>query len=407
MVSNFENPNSYPSTLKEYASRIDDFIYSTKSKYDLELKQKIDKHINGSDLDLKLLFDKLYLDFKIKSESGYYAEATFRTFRAYLVYGLGLRLNELNKGFINDRDIDAGFDEYFLEELYLKILKTQYIKNKDKPKRTSELKSKYFERTFYNYLIREFEHKNESNLRVSEFDRMMVAFVDANLVVGLRPVEWFSVSFCCAVKGPKLIMIVKNGKATHGRANGHQRYLILDDLKLEDQEKINLYWNLLNRYVKKASSLNLNDKDGFGWDEQQTFIKILQERLRLSYIDYFKLRGKVLTNDDQRPTLYSTRHQCIANAKVIGVDKFVIAGAFGHAGKDTATKFYGRKWRGHSGFGIKPTMDSIENVNGSHEFVKTLLANNDKAFYYFDLNIANEFNTDYYKDELKSGLVID
>lgn len=62
---------------------------------------------------------------------------------------------------------------------------------------------------------------------------------------------------------------------------------------------------------------------------------------------------------------------------------------------------------GHSGFSIKPTLDSIENVNGSHEFVKTLLANNLDTFYYFDLNIANEFNTDYYKDELKSGLVID
>ena len=45
--------------------------------------------------------------------------------------------------------------------------------------------------------------------------------------------------------------------------------------------------------------------------------------------------------------------------------------------------------------------------SGSHEFVKTLLANNLDTFYYFDLNIANEFNTDYYKDELKSGLVID
>ena len=407
VVSSFENPNSYPKTLKEYTSRIEDFPYSTKTKYDIELKQKIDKHLDSSELDLKMLYENIYSEFKTKSENGYYAESTFRTYRVYLVYGIGLKLNELNNGSINDEDIDAGFDEYFLEELYLRIINTKYTANKDKPKRTSELKTKYFERTFYNYLVREFEHKNESNTRVSEFDRMMVAFVDANLVVGLRPVEWFSVSFCCAVKGPKLIMIVENGKATHGRANGLKRYLILDDLKHEDQEKIYLYWNLLNKYVRKVSSLNKSSGYTFGWDEKQTFIKILQERLRLSYINYFKLRGKVLTNEDQRPTLYSTRHQCIANAKVKGIDKFVIAGAFGHAGKDTASNFYGRKWRGHSGFSIKPTLDSIENVNGSHEFVKTLLANNLDTFYYFDLNIANEFNTDYYKDELKSGLVID
>lgn len=67
---------------------------------------------------------------------------------------------------------------------------------------------------------------------------MMVAFVDANLVVGLRPVEWFfPFPFCCAVKGPKLTAIVENGKATHGRANGLKRYLILDDLKHEESKK--------------------------------------------------------------------------------------------------------------------------------------------------------------------------
>lgn len=33
-----------------------------------------------------------------------------------------------------------------LEELYLRIINTKYTANKDKPKRTSELKTKYFER---------------------------------------------------------------------------------------------------------------------------------------------------------------------------------------------------------------------------------------------------------------------
>ena len=55
VVSSFENPNSYPKTLKEYTSRIEDFPYSTKTKYDIELKQKIDKHLDSSELDLKML----------------------------------------------------------------------------------------------------------------------------------------------------------------------------------------------------------------------------------------------------------------------------------------------------------------------------------------------------------------
>lgn len=93
VVSSFENPNSYPKTLKEYTSRIEDFPYSTKTKYDIELKQKIDKHLDSSELDLKMLYENIYSEFKTKSENGYYAESTFRTYRAYLVYGIGLKLN--------------------------------------------------------------------------------------------------------------------------------------------------------------------------------------------------------------------------------------------------------------------------------------------------------------------------
>lgn len=406
-MSNFENPNSYPDTLSEYIERIDDFIYSTRTKYELELQQKIDSINKKGITNLADVYTQLVFDFKNKSESGYYAESTFRAYRAYIVYGLALRLIDLNKGVIEDEDIDGGFDEYFVQGLYLKTLSVKYKHEPLKPKRTSELKAKYFERTFYNFLMREFQHKKNNNIRIGEFERLMIAFVDANLVLGLRPIEWFSVSFCCAVKGPKLIMIVGNGKATHGRANGLFRYLILDDLKTEDVEKINLYWNLLNRYIKRVTSNKKNNDKSLSWDEKQTYIKVLGERLRLRYDDFIRLRGKDISSESERPTLYSTRHQCIANAKVKGVDKFIIAGAFGHAGKDTASKYYGKKWRGYSGFSVMPTMDTIERVNGSHEFVKTLLANNVETPYYFDLNMAKEFNTDYYNDELKSGLVID
>ena len=205
-MSNFENPNSYPDTLSEYIGRIDDFIYSTRTKYELELQQKIDSINKKGITNLADVYTQLVFDFKNKSESGYYAESTFRAYRAYIVYGLALRLIDLNKGVIDDEDIDGGFDEYFVQDLYLKTLSVKYKHEPLKPKRTSELKAKYFERTFYNFLMREFQHKKNNNIRIGEFERLMIAFVDANLVLGLRPIEWFSVSFCCAVKGRKFIM---------------------------------------------------------------------------------------------------------------------------------------------------------------------------------------------------------
>ena len=69
VVSSFENPNSYPKTLKEYTSRIEDFPYSTKTKYDIELKQKIDKHLDSSELDLKMLYENvIFILFKNSSQ---------------------------------------------------------------------------------------------------------------------------------------------------------------------------------------------------------------------------------------------------------------------------------------------------------------------------------------------------
>ena len=242
--------------------------------------------------------------------------------------------------------------------------------------------------------------------RIGEYDLLLYAFVEANMVLGLRPVEWFNTSFCCAVNGPSLIMRVLNGKSTHGRANGKIRSLILDDLMEEDKAKVFKYWNMLNRFAVKFASQN--GLKLCGWEEQQTIIKVLGERLSIKYKDFCRLRNIVLTNEDLRPTLYSTRHQCIANAKSNDVDKFDIAGAFGHAGSDTATKYYGKKWRGFGSFKVQPTLDSVLNVNGGLEYVKGLLANNIKLNYDFELNnIVKDLNTIYHKPELKAELVID
>lgn len=405
-MSTFENPNAYEESLQKYSQRLSNIIDSTKKKYNIELEAKLKKHKTIVGSNLKDIYLSIFEEFRVKSKTGYYADSTFRTYRACLIYGLALKLRDLELGLISDHDIDLGFDEYFLDGLYKDILAVEYIANSNKPKRTSELKAKYFEKTFFNYILRDFQAKTDREIKIGDYDQLLVAFVEANLIVGLRPVEWFSVAFCSAINGPKNILIVQNGKATHGRANGYYRYLILDNLKNEELEKIFLYWNLLNRFVKKY----LKQKEQGGpltWEDMQLIIKVLGERLRLKYEEFCSLRKKILDDTDLRPTLYSTRHQCIANAKSKDIDKFIIAGTFGHASKDTAAKHYGRKWRGDFSFNIYPTMDTIERVNGSYDFVKTLLAKTQETPYYFELNIEKDFNTDYYDHKLKSGLVID
>lgn len=401
----FENPNEYPKSILAYLEREDCITNTTHLKYTKEFYVMLKGALKVNDNNLKRSLEALYIEYESKAITGQIAHSTFKTYRAFIIYGYSRIYNKLVNGEISDQDIDDGLDELFISDLYLKMLSVEYFYNENKPKRTSELKAKYFEKTFYNYLIRESELKKASSSRIGEYDLLLYAFVDANLILGLRPVEWFNTSFCCAVKGPKLIMRVLNGKSTHGRANGKIRSLILDGLTEVDKAKVFNFWNMLNKFSNKFASQN--GISSCGWVEHQTIIRVLGERLSIKYKDFCSLRNIVLSSEDLRPTLYSTRHQCIANAKSNDVDKFDIAGVFGHAGSDTAKKHYGRKWRGFGSFKVQPTLDSVLNVNGGLEYIKGLLANNIKLNYNFELNnIVKDLNTIYHKPELKAELVI-
>lgn len=72
----------------------------------------------------------------------------------------------------------------------------------------------------------------------------------------------------------------------------------------------------------------------------------------------------------ERPTIYSTRHQCIANAKASNVHEFEIAAFFGHASVETNSRHYGKAWFGWSKFPFKPALESIEKVNGSEVYLQ-------------------------------------
>ena len=61
----------------------------------------------------------------------------------------------------------------------------------------------------------------------------------------------------------------------------------------------------------------------------------------------------------QKPTLYSTRHQAVANARADGLTEKEIAALFGHSSTNTARRHYGKKIAGYSGRTMRPAPESI------------------------------------------------
>lgn len=186
-------------------------------------------------------------------------------------------------------------------------------------------------------------------------------FVDCNILFGLRPSEWFGARLASLLtfdKHGSMIrgengapiyepaLLVDNAKASHGRANGDVREIILLPA-LDDEAKTTLTtW--LQRVALRSQTIT----------SETGYLNNLYQCLR-------RILKSANLDSGASQTLYSTRHQAIANAKAAGLDPTSIAAMFGHGSTKTARKFYGRKGRGDAsggGLPIRPSALSLTNV---------------------------------------------
>ncbi len=404
--------------------------------------------------------------------------ATFRIYRAALCYGIASyyekwRRNEL------DQEVSASLSMMLLNDIYqLAIQKIDFTDEEsavfDKKPETSSLKAKRFEQGFYEYLVnipkRQLTRTPKKQKPIPTVDLnydkpiriidLLKCFVKANMLVGLRPIEWLEATLMCDIKTKDLIMRVKNAKHTHGRANGSHRTLVLSDIdetetrylmeyycfyqvSLERKAMDFLFKNnefLAQQSLFAESGIKSNNEDqltnipvNLVATHTQTYLKnttleqmidangvpqagcadklnrALQNELYKKYKEYLTSIGQELTDISKRPTLYSTRHQCIANAKAGDKEPHEIAGFFGHASIRTNRDHYGKKAHGWSGWGdfkFNPTAESILQVSGGYEFLETCENN-----YYSTIdqnlseaNVVNETTTHYDKRSENNGL---
>lgn len=182
----------------------------------------------------------------------------------------------------------------------------------------------------------------------------LLAFLNANLLVGLRPEEWFEANLFTYLNrsgnnSPCLGLRVRNGKTTHGRGNGTHREILLHGINAHDLACMMHFLAIVEAHRTANPSLSKSDL-------AKTFYSPLGQTMRnaLNRVGYRKAATT--------PTLYSSRHQAVANAKFSGLTDREVAAMFGHSSTSTAKSHYGKKLSGWTKIQFKPSPESISKV---------------------------------------------
>ena len=186
----------------------------------------------------------------------------------------------------------------------------------------------------------------------SELDSLALStllFLGATEITGLRPSEWWGAILLMpgdvdadGETVDKITLIVKNGKATNGRAHGANRTLRFTDL---DQEK---EFTLLTHYrsVKLKQS-----KESF-----EDYYKACKDRMTYTTRHLWPKRKR-------QPVLYSGRHQFSANLKKAQTPLKNLAALMGHGSDATATSHYGKKRYGRGNeTGVEADLEEVERI---------------------------------------------
>lgn len=393
-------------SIEQYADQIIEMDKRTIIQYDDRWNVLLKKHSEGVFLSesIPATISGLISSFKnlqIKP-------STFRVYRAAACYGLATTYMQIEDEVIADVELENGLNLQILSNLFKELVLVKLDtsdKNQTYTEKTSALKKKSFPQGFYNYLV-----NLSKNKKLTPRCKLLINFVQANMLVGLRPIEWLNARLAFGIADKRMVLIVENAKNSHGRANGDKRILLLGGLDLEDQYKINHFYSRFQKRLHLQAKTFLIEHQAFKNDEEyeqksnRLFSKIwkdfeptayrnipksdlsdalgnpkqglaeivlrgLQREMYIQFDNYMH-ENPGLVLDQKRVTLYSTRHQCIANAKANKTNIFEIAAFFGHSSTETSSRHYGKAWSGWSSFVVKPDPHCILEVRNSADYVE-------------------------------------
>lgn len=211
-------------------------------------------------------------------------------------------------------------------------------------------------------------------------------FLQANCIIGLRPAEWYDIEVLSReeleasehfkkqikethnvllgeeLKIGELYLCLKNFKNSQGRACGDYRYICIDNLSQKEMSIVSDWIKISNYYIKKKAIDNPHDyydrfmsklQDSIRYIEnnEPTIEKILNANFKKRQTEFYSNEKKAIEKMKtykgkppirQQVTLYSSRHQAVANAKFSGLGDLQIAALFGHSSTSTAREHYGK-----------------------------------------------------------------
>lgn len=222
----------------------------------------------------------------MENERSSFTANTFRQYRCALVFAY-------SKNCANDADLITGVSQNGLAV-------------RPKKGKTSSGKKKYIPQRHAKRLMQKLRATG------GEWEMFAADLFEATICVGLRPIEWNT----AALSGN--ILIVKNAKATNGRANGAERRLMVT---AATAEKVRRVLGVLETIPPEIN-----------W----------YDCTRVAFHGVRKLFYKKSCY-----TLYTARHQYSANMKKVH-SRRIVADLMGHKSEKTAAVHYGKRrsaWR--------------------------------------------------------------
>ena len=201
-----------------------------------------------------------------------------------------------------------------------------------------------------------------------KYAKGLLSVLHATLLTGLRPIEWCFSEIVSETETNRPILKIRNSKHTNGRANGEYRELYLDELTEHQVDHIKAAIECC-RIDASATDVEI----GKAAASRELALKHELESARDSTLPK---SGKAMSSI----TLYSFRHQFIADAKATFSDPVIIAAMAGHKSTSTAFTHYGKRKNASGTIKVTPTIASIEAVLTVHaELYKKFLSTKNRS----------------------------
>ena len=210
------NAKKYPKSIKGLETRVFDYSEKTIIRYTNVWKKLLkqygleDQVLVNPEYTLETVVNNLISEYG----NNELRNSTFRHYRSALIHRMGVILSE------QKRDGEKLVALPKLARLFESLKAVEATDDKKQPNRSSSSKLKYFPKDLYEFVLGSSFNLNRSNLGL-----MLKLFIEANTMIGLRPVEWQSLRLACDVEERCLSLVVDNAKNTQGRANGDIRMM--------------------------------------------------------------------------------------------------------------------------------------------------------------------------------------